>query len=324
MTHTVKIRRPVPLLCRFIFFVAAAPLLITFPPAAAAEPLQIDARQQFGFAEHYFSQGRYLQAIGEYERFIYFFPEDPGVSQAMYRIGMAWFRAGKYEAARDAFMRLIDHYGDTAPSASDQLLQAYFMLSDSYVKMKVAGQAAVTLHNLITLEKDQAIQDEARYRMGWIFLEAGEWKRAGLSFDSITPVSRDKYQIDRLSAELKGINDIPRKSPALAGALSVIPGAGYLYCGRYYDALTSFLLNGGLMFGAYKAFDDGNTALGAVAALVGIGFYTGNIYGSVSSAHKYNQDSTEHFIRKVRENTKPHLSVCPKGDGFMLSLRYSF
>jgi len=124
--------------------------------------------------------------------------------------------------------------------------------------------------------------------------------------------------------KLEDTGNIRRKSPGVAGALAVLPGGGYLYCNRPRDALISFLLNGGLIYAAYEAFDNDMPALGGVISFVEIGFYSGNIYGSISSAHKYNHDQERRFVDRLKENLKVGLSSRPENKGLELSLRYRF
>ena len=110
----------------------------------------------------------------------------------------------------------------------------------------------------------------------------------------------------------------------MAGALAILPGTGYLYCNRPRDALISFLINGGLIFAAYEAFDNDMVALGGVISFVEIGFYSGNIYGSISSAHKYNQDQDRRFVDRLKENLRVNLSSRPENKGLELSFQYRF
>lgn len=291
---------------------------------AFGEPLVVDANRQFQFAERLFKQGKYLQAVGEYERFIYFFPEDNRVPRARYRIGMTYFQREKYPEAIGAFQELIDHDSGEPRTLNDPVTQAYFRISEAYRKLNAPGQAVANLRNLILLAENGAVEDEAYYRTGWIFLESGAWDRAAAFFEQISEENRQSYRLQTLADELDRIDEIPRKNPTLAGVLSIIPGAGYLYGERYRDALTAFLLNGGLMASAYFAFDNENPALGAVISFVELGFYAGQFYGAVSSVHKYNQNQTRRFIEKLKRNTRLGLSTGPGGDGLAFSFRYDF
>ena len=291
---------------------------------AMGEPLVVDADRQFQFAEELFEQGKYLQAIGEYERFIFFFPEENRVPAARYRIGMAYSQREDYPEAISAFQELIDHYPGEPFTFDNPVTQAHFRISETYQKLNAPGEAAANLRNLILLTDNVAVEDEAYYRTGWIFLETGAWDRAAAFFEQISEENRQSYRLQTLADELERIDDIPRKDPRLAGALSIIPGAGYLYAERYRDALTAFLLNGGLMASAYFAFDNENPALGAVISFVELGFYAGQFYGAVSSVHKYNRNQTRRFIEDLKQNTRLRLSTGPGGEGIAFSFRYDF
>jgi tetratricopeptide (TPR) repeat protein len=312
----------------------------------------INPDKQFNFAEYYFSNKNYLMAVAEYNRFIYFFPEDQRVETAMYRIGMSYYLGRHFKEAVNSFRAVIDRYVDTELS-----IKSYFMISEAHVNLNTFGPAIINLNNLITITHDEDVKDEAYYRIGWICIETASWEKARLYFSRISAKNKDKYRLERLNAELnkersipqkkpdlagflsiipgagrlERLNaelnkerSIPQKKPDLAGFLSIIPGAGYLYCERYQDALIAFLLNGGLILAAYKSFDNDNNALGGVIAFVEFGFYAGNIYGAVASAHKYNRKKTGQFIEKLKNNAKINLSADVENKGVCFAFKFVF
>ncbi len=281
--------------------------------------LKIDSDKQFDFAEFYFSNKEYLRAIGEYKRFIYFFPKDKRVESAMYRIGMAYYYDKRFREAIDSFKKLIDKYVDTNFS-----IKSYFMTSESYLRINAFNSAIINLHNLITITDDVNLKDKAYYRIGWIYIEMASWEKARVYFEKISAQNKQKYRFEKLSTELEKVKYIPEKNPQIAGFLSVIPGAGYLYCKRYKDAIIAFLLNTGLIYAAYESFDDDQYALGGLITFVGFGFYAGSIYGSITSAHKYNRKRTEKFIKNLKDNTKVNISADLKNKSVYLSLQFSF
>ncbi|MDM8550460.1 tetratricopeptide repeat protein [Desulfobacterales bacterium HSG2] len=300
------------------------------PLSSALCPLsfavEIDSEQQFSFAEQYFSDGEYLKAVGEYERFIYFFPEDERVTEARYKIGMSYFESKRFKSAVNTFTVLIDSIPDFQSSVfrlQSPITKAYFMISESYMKMNALSPAISNLRNLAVIAEDKDVKDEAFYRIGWFYLDAAFWEEARSYFGKISPENRDKYKLRKLSEELDKERLINKKVPAVAGFLSIIPGAGYLYCERYNDALTAFLVNGAMMYAAYECFDNGNDVLGGIITFVGTGFYTGNIYGSISSAHKYNRAGIRGFIEQLKKNTKVGLSV-GRDNGILFSFKYFF
>ena len=109
----------------------------------------------------------------------------------------------------------------------------------------------------------------------------------------------------------------------MAGFLSILPGGGYFYCERYQDALVAFLLNGALILASWEAFDQGNPALGGVIAAVEFGFYAGNIYGGIASAHKYQRPKThEVLLNTLKENAR--IGVSGANGGLQLSVQIPF
>ena len=185
------------------------------------------------------------------------------------------------------------------------------------------GAAILALQNLLVTTRIEDITDKASYRLGWIYIEMAEWDRARKQFSRISESNQMKYNMQQLLHELEQEKEVKRKSPRLAGFLSIVPGGWFAYRGRYQDAFMALLVNGGLIWAAYEAFDNDLPALGACITVVGFGFYAGNIYGGVSSAHKYNNNQTQNFIEQLKQNTKISLGIDPKG-GVALAINYRF
>ncbi|MDP2644545.1 MAG: tetratricopeptide repeat protein [Desulfobacterales bacterium] len=304
---------------RYILFLAILALPFFFAPVSESAALTIDADRQFQFAESYFSKGEYFLAIGEYKRFIYFFPQDQRIEKARFQIGMSFFQSERFQDAIASFKNLLDIHQNT-----DLSLKSHFMISQCYLELKDHGRALATLFNLIRMTGEVNTQDEAYYKIGWIYLEVAAWEKADLYFGKISPANQRNYQLKRLSDALSKKNLIPKKDPRLAGFLSIIPGAGYFYLERYQDALIAFLLNTGFGFAAYESFNDDNYGLGGLFTFVGMGFYSGNIYGAISSAHKYNRNQNEQFIKKLKDNVRIDISAEPRTRGIRLSFNYTF
>jgi tetratricopeptide (TPR) repeat protein len=283
----------------------------------APAEIVLDPERQFQFAEQYFQRGEYYRAIGEYERFIYLFPLSDKVEFARYRIGLSYLRGNQYKEAIQAFNALIEEYGNTGYAH-----KSYLGISKAYVGLKRYDVALTILTNLITIAPDQEIRDEAYYKKGWVYLEMGLWEKALESFEKIPPQNRGKYNLGRLSIELKEKRPLRRKNPTIAGLLAILPGAGHLYSERKRDALISFLLNGAMIYAAYEAFDHDLDALGGIITLFELGFYSGNIYGAVSSAHKYNRDEKNRFINYLKEHSKINISMVSPKKNPSLVLRY--
>ena len=266
--------------------------------AWAGTTMVLQADGQFSLAERLFTQQKYQLARMEYERFIHFFPNDPRVPQAQFRLGQAYYVQRQYEDAIQAFKSVLE----MEKRSTDFHARAFFMAAESQLRLGRPSAALTTLRNFeIQAKYQQAERDEAFYRSGWIYLDLGDWERARQAFDKISPQGQERFRIPELIRQLETSDQIERLSPGLAGTLAIIPGAGYLYCRRYQDALISFLVNGAFIYAAYEAFDDDLVALGGLITFLEIGFYSGNIYGSISSAHKYNHNRKRDFIDHLKK-----------------------
>lgn len=309
-----------------LFFPLFFILLLCPPSSAGSNPrhdrllsLTIDADKQFDFAEHHFTAKAYGMAIIEYQRFIYFFPEDERVALAMYNIGRAYYATNRFQEAVAVFEKIIDQH-----SGTDLSVKSYFMNSRCLVNLNASGSAVINLQNLIAITSDINVKDKAYYQIGWIYLNQALWEKATLYFSKISPQNKNKYKLDKLGAELEKQRLLPKKNPNIAGFISIIPGAGYLYCERYHDALITFLLNGALIYAAYESFDEGHNALGGLISFVGFGFYAGNIYGAITSAHRYNRNNTDRFLKNLTDALKVNVLVDVENQGAGLALQLTF
>jgi tetratricopeptide (TPR) repeat protein len=290
-------------------------------PLYASQRIVLDSERQLQFAEQYFQRGEYYRAIGEYERFIYFFPTSPKVEFARYMIGLSFLKGEQYEQAIQTFEALIEEYRTT-----EYALKSYLSTGKAYVLLGRYDAALTSLNNLVTIAPDQEIRDEAYYQKGWVYLEMGLWQRAREIFLEISDETKDQYNLGTIFHEIDTRTPLRKKSPTVAGVLAIIPGAGHLYCNRKQDALISFLLNGAMIYAAYEAFDHDLDALGGIIAFFELGFYSGNIYSAVSSAHKYNRDAKSRFLRYLKERAEVSLSLAEphENNGLLLLCRFSF
>ena len=289
------------------------------PSINAAEGIKLDADRQFDFAEYFLERKEYFRAIGAFKRFIYFFPYDHRIPQARFRIGLAYFHSQNYRQAIKAFDVIIDTNED------DKLvIDAHFMISECHTRQGEFGPAITSLNNLLRLTNDPYVIDKARYLIGWRYIDLGNWEKAINEFDRISTQSKARLRIDALTDSLNQADTIPQKDPSLAGVLAIIPGAGHIYTERYQDAMVAFVINAGLIWAGYEAFNRGNKALGGVITLVGLGFYSGNIYSAVNSAHKYNKTRKRQFIRDLNQKLKVEWSAAPSRKSFSMGLKFSF
>jgi len=308
-----------------IFFVLLILLLLCdgFQAISAQNLMEISADSQLDYADHCFEKMDYPAAAAEYKKFIYFFPDDERIDMADYKIGMSYFHDKAYIQALNQFTHILDQNGPTKigiPSA--------FMISRCYQRIRNYPSAIENLIYLKQVTDDTDLTDKVYYHLGWLYLESGDFVQARNAFSNISIANQTAYNTRDLDVDLSAHADIPQKNPITAGIFSIIPGGGYLYCGRYRDALTAFLINCALIYGAYESFDEALYAIGGMIAVVEVGFYAGNIYGGVSSAHKFNQRKKNEFGERLKKkfnpDFNPKLSMNIKSDDIMLGMAYHF
>ena len=262
---------------------------------ASADALIIDAQRQFEYAERLYAEGLYQQAAAEYDRFAFFFPKDPSQGLAIFKSGQAYIKAGDPAVAIQRFALLAQ---GTDPLA----IEAQFMMAESYLALKNPRQAILQLRNIILSNDTVAVRDRALLRIGWIYIDQMNWEEARAAISHMSESARQRPNVAEVFTALGQADQLPQKNPTLAGALSIIPGAGQLYLSRYQDALAALIVNGGLFWASYESFDHDLNALGGLLAIVGFGFYAGNIYSAVSGAHKYNLSQNLRYADLLKQH----------------------
>ena len=305
-----------------LFIISGFLVILPHNGFALENPLVITSDMQFEYAEKLFSEKDYETAMVEFKRFVHFFPGSLQKEEGRFKIGVCLFNLKKFQAAARIFNKIIIN-----DKENDITKESCFFQSKAFMKMGNTGYAQIVLQNYLKLVNDRKTKDRIYFNLAQIHIEeARNGKSTSLAparyyLSKISRSGADKYNTDQyldliLKAELA-----PKKNPGLAGIFAIIPGGGFLYCERYRDSIVTFLFNTGLMYAAYTAFDNDNKALAGVIAFVETGFYTGNIYGSISSAHKYNRAQT---IRILNKKISIASKFDPKKTGFGLSFNYEF
>ncbi|MEA3359715.1 MAG: tetratricopeptide repeat protein [Thermodesulfobacteriota bacterium] len=290
--------------CPIHIYIAVIFLSLFAFHAHASMELIVDEEKQLSFAEQYFKDGEYKRAIGEYERFVYFFPESDKIEFTRYKIGLSYMKNEQYDQAVNTFFSIIEDYRDTKYA-----FNSYIEISRVYLLKKAYSKALINLNNLIMIAADQATIDGAYYEKAWVYMEMGLWEKATDCLKKVSLKNQGRYNIKETLNGLDKKNHIKRKNPTVAGFLSVVPGAGHLYCERGKDALISFILNGAMIFAAYEAFDKDLNGIGGVISFLELGFYSGNIYSAVSSAHKYNRGEQRRFLDYIKKGKRISISM---------------
>ncbi len=281
-----------------VFLLIVIYISIFLPGAVQAIENKHDvAERQFAFAEALFLEGDYFRAITEYKRFNFFYPGHRLCMKSDFRIAESYYKAKRWQEAIDALALFISRYRQ-----SPMLVEALFLKGMAEKELKKYNDALSSFRDIIKLES-KTHTDKALYQSAVIYMDMGEWDKASKTFLLIPKDSPLYTSANIISSGLDRIENIPQKSPAAAGTLAaILPGAGHLYVERPRDALLSFLLNGAFILAAVELFRHDNYWAGGGVTFFEIGWYTGNIYSAVSSAHKYNKRAREEFLERLKES----------------------
>ena len=271
------------------------------------------------FSGELFTAGEYYRAITEARRYLSLFPKEPRAGEMAKMIGDAYLLAHEWADAIGAYDEFLAQFPDS-PLANE----AIFYKAVALVKQGNAAEAE-RLFQLILGRSDRTKRGEAAR---WEILLLIRQNR----FDDAERLLRDRMLRPELEQSLMMIEELLAekrearyKSPATAGLLSaVLPGSGQMYTERYQDGITSFLLNGLFIAGAWKAFDSENYALGAILTLFEIGWYGGNVYGAIGGAHKFNRQIDEDQFRRGLQRLNLRESELGRPAGVSVKFSYPF
>ncbi len=278
-----------------------------------------EADRLFGFADSLFEEEDYYRAIGEYKRFIFLYPSEEGAfsGKASFRIVESYFKAKRWPEVIAA----CNQFTASFPQSSF-FLEVLYLKGQAEKQNKQYDDALITF-DLIIAAKKPNYSDRALYQKALVALEMGNWQGAREIFLQMPEESPLFTAASSFAAGLAQKEQLPKKSPGMAGALAaILPGAGHLYAERPQDAVAAFLLNGAFILGALELFHHENYVAGGVFAFFELGWYGGNIYSAVNSAHKYNRDKDEEFFRDLKNRFSVSFYRDRDNSGLLLTKRF--
>lgn len=257
----------------------------------AAEPAG-DPTMAFG--DHLFRQGDYYRAITEYERFLFLKPDDPRANAVRLKIGAAYYRGEKWEAAA----RRLQDVRARAPD-SEAGCQALLYLAAGALRQKDYGRALSYLEEFQAARATDPHRDAVLAELILTHLRRGEIEPAERLLE--TALAQPGAGLKIKPDDLEEWRNRPVKSPRLAGAMSaVLPGAGQGYVGRWSDATLAFVVNGVFIWGTAAAFNQDEDVAGTFLAALEATWYFGNIYNAVNGAQKANRAAEDRVIDGIR------------------------
>jgi hypothetical protein len=215
------------------------------------------------FAEHLYEEGDYPAALAEFRR--YRFLADPLAGDVPEKIVRCL-------AAMERFPEALAESGRLAPAARKELLTGwiYFM----------AGKYDST--RFVLDRGGSPLSGEAGKLVGLSYAEEYDFKHAA-GYLALPPPTAG------------------RRSLWAAAALSLIPGGGHYYAGKFDDGIYSTLIVGTASLLAYYYHGQREGLKFGLTLSAAVVFYAGSIYGGLNACQNHNRFLDEQYLERIRE-----------------------
>jgi len=253
-------------------------------PAQAQQGTATDT-PVYDFGLHLFQLGDYYRAITEFKRFSLLFPGHERQPAAELLIGLALQEEQAYDDAFTHFQRwhLVD-------DPTDATRVAAFKLGELRFQQGQYRQAIGYFQGFLDTYPNGPLVSYTKYMLGLSWALDGQLSEAQQVFATLPARDPLVQPALALQDELRLAPPPQLKSPQVAGVLSgMLPGAGHLYAGKPWQALTAFVLNGVFLAGAAYAFHEKLEATGAILLFFEAGWYLGGISSAMDATRTANQ-----------------------------------
>jgi len=278
---------------------------------------QESADEMWRFAEHLFQSKEYYRALGEYERFIFMFPQNPRVNEAELQAARCYRYGGKADKAFDLFLKIFNQ--KAAEAAGRSALKEMIAVR---LDQGLYAEAIYWAQRYLQLYPESPEKEEIRRQLSWLYIEVGNYPQAAATLKEIVGDYDNGAELRALIEALQEGAPPPVKSPRVAGTLAtILPGAGHFYVGQPGRGVTSFLLNGLFIGAAVLAFKNDSPVLGSILVFLELGWYQGGIRSASVAARKVNAREQMKFRRHLKENFKVSFGLAP---GPLLAVQLAF
>ncbi|MXV72901.1 tetratricopeptide repeat protein [Candidatus Poribacteria bacterium] len=269
-------------------------LFSTVPLSTAAES---------AFADSLFQQGDYLNAAHEYKRLLFLHPDTPQSDFIAFRVAASYQNAGKLKNAIPAYQLLIDTYPESSLVArcKNNIAQCHILLGNS-------KHGLSSLKQFLAEHAESDLAPRAHFTIGMVHIDKREWIQARQVWSDVSltyPESPFAEVSNRLARQVKDAENLPRRSPTLAGVLSAfVPGSGQIYTGRTVDGLYAFVSVAVLGGASFYYADQGRYKVAVPVGILGAFFYGNSIYQGIQTARTFNGEYEKLFRNKLQQEIR--------------------
>ncbi len=261
------------------------------------------AAAESAFADALFQEGDYLNAAHEYKRLLFLHPNTPQSDFIAFRVAASYQNAGKLKNAIRAYQLLIDTYPKSSLAARCQnnIAQCHILSGNS-------KQGLSSLKQFLAEHAESDLAPRAHFTIGILHTDKSEWIHARQVWNDVSltyPESPFAEVSNRLAHKVKDAENLPRRSPTIAGVLSVfVPGSGQVYTGRTVDGLYAFVSVAVLGGASFYYADRGRYEVAVPIGILGAFFYGNSIYQGIQTARTFNLRHERLFRNKLQQEIR--------------------
>ena len=260
----------------------------------------VNADNLLGFAQSLFREGDYLNAVHEYQRYLYLYPNTAQGDFVQLHIAAAYQNVGQLNAAIEAYQSLIQNYPQSPfiERAQSNIAQCQLLSGDQTASI-------TSLRQFVSDYPGSGLAPRAQFIIATIYMDKKDWTAAIEEWKQVrttysqTPFAEMSDQLIRMAQQAESF---PRRSPVTAGLLSTfLPGLGQVYSGHYSAGVYSLLGVGTTAAGTAYYIDQERYEVAIPLGIIGLFFYINNIYNSLQSAKTSNQQHDNQLRNALRE-----------------------
>ncbi|MCD4653032.1 hypothetical protein K8T06_03765 [bacterium] len=279
-----------------------------------------DIEDEYGFASQLIASKDYEQAILSLRRYTLFGENPDNLLKARFIVSSLYAQLDRHDRAVSCFLEIArddsqaDHYRE----------RAAFLAIQSMFLNKDPANYHVHLDKLDSMLNSLSQEgfEQRQYMKGFLGVYAGSSELIDLlPVETNNMVLRSHSEI--LRQQFDFWNTHPRKNPATAGILSVlIPGAGQIYNGRYWDGGVAMGLILGGAYWTHDLFERGDDNWGWTVGVVTGLLYFGQIRNSIIDAVRINERAELEFKKHLVEEYFLKFTLSVKEDDIRFGITF--
>lgn len=314
----MKLMSPLLFLCCLYLF-----LCLSFP----VQSQNFNADNLLGFAQSLFQEGDYLNAVHEYQRYLFLYPGTTQADFVQLHIAAAYQNMGRLDAAIEAYQSLIDSYPQSRfiERARSNIAQCQLLNGNQ-------ATSIASLRQFLSDYPGSELAPRAQFIIATIYMDKKDWTAAAREWQQVqtkysqTPFAEMSDQLIRIARQAESL---PRRSPSTAGLLSTFfPGLGQIYSGHYSEGVYSLLVVGATAAGTAYYIDQERYEVAIPVGIIGLFFYINSIYDSWRYAkafnHQHEDQLRDRLRNRISESNLFSASEAPPTDMALLFLATRF